>query len=115
MIIRKEFDFHTVEAVKSEYSVEFKIYTGIGYIEQYEEDLKMGFDDTGPQYDEDPLMVGYIKWDGCSNWDFPLPQGVTHPLHFCSHLEIKAFGNMLASLYEWAAELMPNHKDMILG
>jgi hypothetical protein len=94
-IVRREFEFFTVEAKKDTHHVDFTIYEGIGY-------------------DDDPLVKGYVKWDGCSNWDFPLEAGVTHPLHFCGRQEIRCFGKMLAELYEWAAELMPEHKEMIL-
>jgi hypothetical protein len=114
-IIRREFDFFTVEAKKDTHHVDFTIYEGIGFLESFEEQVKIGIDSTlGPNYDDDPLVKGYVKWDGCSNWDFPLEAGVTYPLHFCGQQEIRCFGKMLAELYEWAAELMPEHKEMIL-
>jgi len=113
-IFRREFDFFTVEAKKDNFHVDFKIYEGIGFLESFEKQIKLGIDPTlGPNYDDKPLIEGYIKWDGCSNWDFPLEPGTTHPLHFCSHQQIKSFGYMFSSLYEWAAELMPDQK-MIL-
>lgn len=61
----------------------------------------------------DPLITGYVKWDGCSNWDFP-SDGCTHPLHFCGKQDSIEFGEFLGKLYDWAAELLPNHaKEML--
>lgn len=102
-ILRKEFGFFTVEAIKKEYHVDYKIYEGIGHLDEL---------DKVPDYDgEEPIMVGYIKWDGCSNWKF---QEVSYPLHFCSYAEVKDFANLFPKLQEWTAELMAGN-DFILG
>ena len=55
-----------------------------------------------------PAIKGSVKWDGCSNWHFTYP---TYPLHFCSRNEATWFGEFMAGLYTWAAELMPEHKN----
>lgn len=49
------------------------------------------------------LFTGYVKWSGCSNWDF---QNKPCLLHFCSKEETVAFGTFLGKLYDWAAELI---------
>ena len=63
---------------------------------------------NGPTLD----FLGYIKWDGCSNWDFG--PNAHYPLHFCGMTEAGEFGKLIQKLYEWAAELMPEHKDELL-
>jgi len=80
----------TVAAELKGHFVEFTIYEGAEY------DTKL-----------DPLFVGVIKWDGCSNWDLP-------QFHFCTKGEARRLGEFLEELYYWAAELMPTNKDMIL-
>jgi hypothetical protein len=115
IVDRREFDFFTVEAKKNTNHVDFIIYEGIGYLEAFEKQIELGIDPAlGPNYDDGPLVKGYVKWDGCSNWDFPHEANTTHPLHFCGKLEAACFGKMIVELYEWAAELMPEHKSMIL-
>lgn len=57
----------------------------------------------------DYLFSGYVKWDGCSNWDFQSFNkrvGCTHPLHFCSKEDAVEFGVFLGQLYDWTAELI---------
>ena len=59
--------------------------------------------------DTDYLFSGYVKWDGCSNWDFQsfnARVGCTHPLHFCSKEDAIEFGVFLGKLYDWTAELI---------
>jgi len=57
---------------------------------------------------QEARFVGYIKWDGCSNWHL---HGRNYQLHFCSQKDSMDFGVLLSKLYDWAAELMPNHKE----
>lgn len=61
-----------------------------------------------------PWITGYVKWDGCSNWDFPQAgKNYTHPLHFYSRQSAIEFGQFLGKLYVWAAELLPESKDVL--
>lgn len=114
MIERREFDFFTVEAQREKSHVDFTIYEGVGYLKDFEEQIKLGIDPAlGPSYNDTPLVKGYIKWDGCSNWDFPLEPGVSHPLHFCGLQEVTAFSKMMPELYKWAAKLMPEHHKIL--
>lgn len=55
--------------------------------------------------DEDLVAKGYVKWDGCSNWDIS-PENVM--IHFCSGTDIKEFGQILESCYEYAKEHFDN-------
>lgn len=106
-ILRKEIGFFTIEAKKESHHVDFTIYKGTGYLESFDPE-------GGSNHEHNPFIKGYVKWDGCSNWDFPLGEGITHPLHFCDLKEIKSFCDMLSELYKWSAELMPENKEMIL-
>jgi hypothetical protein len=119
----KEFTFFTVEAVKDEYTIHFTAYNGVGYLENFEEQIKLGMDvsikeiialTNDPFNDPGPLFMCYIKWDGCSNWDFSTKENSSYPIHFCSSLEAFHFGKMIGDLYEWAAELSPENKEYIL-
>lgn len=48
-----------------------------------------------------PFVVGIIKWDGCSDWDF------TPAAHFCSRGELLELGQIMARLYDLASDLLP--------
>ena len=94
---------YTVEAILGEAAkdlplvhVDFRIYEGT--------------DHDRSQLPE-PQILAIVKWDGCSNWHF---DGGNYQLHFCGLMEAENFGILLTSLYEWAAELLPQHKDEIL-
>jgi hypothetical protein len=56
----------------------------------------------------EPLLKGTVKWDGCSDWHFGR---FYYPLYFYNKNQAKEFGLLLAGLYDWAAELMPQNKE----
>jgi len=79
----------------------------IVYAKLHEDEISVSFDVFEEiRWEEEPFFAGYIKWDGCSNWDF-LDKGF--PLHFCEQLDARNFGVFLSELYDWAQELMPKH------
>ena len=80
-------------------SVEFLVYEG---------------DEDRGNRNPDALFTGYVKWDGCSNWDFGGERGTTHPLHFCGLRPARQFGELLVELYKWAGELMPDNEKHIM-
>ena len=57
--------------------------------------------------DKEPMFIGHVKWDGCSNWH--IPNG-NYQFHFCSIEQAKNLGVLLGELYEWANELMPEQE-----
>jgi hypothetical protein len=59
---------------------------------------------------QEARFVGYIKGDGCSNWHL---HGRNCQLHFCNQKEANQFGQLLSKLYDWASELMPQHKEKL--
>lgn len=59
------------------------------------------------QLDEIIFMKGYVRWDGCSNWDFE----DRYPLHFCRPKDAEIFALLIKKLYEFAAKLMPDYAD----
>lgn len=54
-------------------------------------------------------LSAFIKWDGCCDIHFK-----EHGHHFCGIKDAGAVGLLLRRLYELAAELMPEHRDMVL-
>lgn len=87
----KEICDYTVEAKPSEFHVDFKV----------------SGDNNG---EIEPMFEGYVRWDGCSNWN--IPDGY-YQIHFCSKKQAENLGKLLGALYEWAAELMPTHDDIL--
>ncbi len=57
--------------------------------------------DDEPAFDEKPDLTGWVKWDGCSNWE------VDGYFHSCSRAELEQLGQVLARCWDWAAELLP--------
>jgi hypothetical protein len=54
-----------------------------------------------PCYDEERIFfTGFVKWDGCSNWDMGL--------HFCSKKQAVELGTLLGRLYGLAARMIPH-------
>jgi hypothetical protein len=62
-IVRREFEFFTVEAKKDTHHVDFTIYEGIGYLESFEEQVKLGIDPAlGPG-----TTARLCRWTGSSH------------------------------------------------
>lgn len=64
---------------------------------------------------ENPLaavdyIVGSVKWDGCSNWDFD-PNDERVMLHGCSRSDLERIGQILAICWDLTATLCPNWAD----
>lgn len=51
------------------------------------------------------LIIGVIKWDGCSDVEF------TSPMHGCSRSDMTRIGELFERLFDLAGELMPEHKE----
>ena len=91
---------YTIAAESGEAHVDFLVYRG-----------DAGPDDGVCNTDMKPYFEGYIKWDGCSNWN--IPPG-NFQLHFCGLKPTRDFGTLFERMYFLAAELLPKHKDEIL-
>jgi hypothetical protein len=59
------------------------------------------------------FLHGFVKNSGCSNWHID-DQGAEDYFHFCSQLESRQLGELLACLYDIAADLMPDHRYEIV-
>lgn len=57
-------------------------------------------DTKGTSPDDEPIFTGFIRWDGCSNWN---DEGC---LHFCGGKEAAEFGALLAIMYDIAQSEM---------
>lgn len=61
-------------------------------------------------YDDDWVIIdGFVKWDGCSNWNFNTENCM---LHFCDKDEAAELGKIMALLYEIAHAMMKRHRDL---
>ena len=104
----KQIGKYAVYADQKEVSVNFYIYNDL------DEDVEIAAAMTTLPHNK-PLVTGFVKWDGCSHWHFPIEPNTTHPLHFDDQSEAIEFGEMLAKCYDWTAELLPQHKGDILN
>lgn len=63
--------------------------------------------------DADVFLEGDIKWDGCSNWDFP---GVADcMLHFCDLKQASGIGRLMQRMYEIASMRIPSFDFDLAG
>ena len=86
--------------------VEFEIYEIQGRAED-ESRLYAGADLKNAPLDEAvPTIKGYVKWDGCSNWQFPL--GDSCCFHGCERKDLLSFGFIMAHCWDITKELLPN-------
>lgn len=86
------------------YRVQFEVFeanswTGAG---------EMGIDPPLTICDEEHVLTGYVKWDGCSDWDYRTGQCMRH---YCGVAGLKSFSDMQVGLYTLAAELMAELGD----
>jgi hypothetical protein len=52
-----------------------------------------------------PFVIGNIKWDGCSDWDFsPYPDSCIP--HFCSRKSAHVISRIIDVVYDIAAQVM---------
>lgn len=58
---------------------------------------------TEPQYKSNPILTGYIKWDGCME----LHGG----FHICSIQQLKAINQLIVEVYQKSYELMDENAD----
>lgn len=92
-----------VVAQVNEYDVEFSVF-----------DIKafnVGRKNSNPSQDIDVNLAqrylhGWVKWDGCS--DFHFDEQERHYLHGCSRQDILRIGEIMATCWDWASELLPS-------
>jgi hypothetical protein len=92
------------------YWIDFEVYEIVG-VEMHPVEGRLLFDCETPSGcsgtthildDADEFITGFIKWDGCSEWDLG-----NH--HFCSVKQAASVGPLLRRLYEIAAQWMPSN------
>lgn len=97
-------DYHITATVRS-HRVDFRVVNIIGW----------DCDDVSKPYLFGPLMneatetpeaapafwTGFIKWDGCSNWDFKTEDCAAH---FCGRESATGIGRLMGRLYGITAE-----------
>lgn len=87
--------FCIVVAETGEYDINFTIYEfqygGIGGQKPTVEELSRS----------DQIAKGYVKWDGCSEWD-------VEGWHACSKKQLKDMSEIFSRCWDMASELCPN-------
>lgn len=56
---------------------------------------------------EQPDIAGFIKWDGCSNWNTPDDVAI----HFCGTRNVVNLMNAILACYHIAGQYMPEAKE----
>lgn len=83
--------FTAFATVRNEREVDFRIFKHEG---------QSLIDDEPSFHSETPDLTGWVKWDGCSNWE------VDGYFHGCSRAELEQLGQTLVLCWDWAAELL---------
>lgn len=95
-----------------EYHADFKVYRVWQVLEPWD---GVGFQRKGSDIEPDFVQLveeaevflsGFVKWDGCSNWDFG--EG---SIHFCDVDSAAEIGELFRKLYAWAKELGQDRLD----
>jgi hypothetical protein len=87
-IFLEELNLAIIVKEKADYSVDYEVYKAYEQINGFELD--------------ELVVKGYVKWDGCSNWEF------SNLLHFCSKEEIENLSVAMRKCWDLTAELCPN-------
>lgn len=90
-----EFPTYRIQHESFTHYVEFKVFEVNGAYEGEETKWVIA--------DEQPILNGSVKWDGCSNWDYLTNECMAH---YCGVSGVKRFGDMQVHLYALAAQLM---------
>lgn len=95
-----------VVATPEEYHVEYKIYTVAGReFDGTDYTIPVFRNETTTPEHAEVFAHGFVKWDGCSNWDFDACQCLM--IHACSRKNLTNIGEVLARCWDWTAELLP--------
>lgn len=95
-------DWFVIQSELKNLHVDFYIYK----IEGIDSNSNLSFLDKEDDLVEDislakPLITGYVKWDGCSNWNFG-----DDMMHFCFKESAVMIGTMLGRCYDIAKKEM---------
>lgn len=86
--------FHEVDG---DYRVNFRIHEWDGAEVGDDDDLTPVF-----SKDDKPVMAGYVKWDGCSDWDT-----ANGSIHFCTRDGAQKLGLAMERCWDLAAAVFP--------
>ena len=89
------------------YEAEFKVYEIVSRKEDGTPYFRTG--KCGPSETEDfskaeVFASGFVKWDGCSNWNFDANEGVM--MHGCRRTDLLDWGLVLAKCWDMAEDLV---------
>lgn len=83
--------FTAVAEVAGERQVNFRLYQHEG----------QSLDDDSPTLGSEPDLRGWVKRDGCSDWE---TRGY---FHACTREQLEQLGAALARCWDWSVELLP--------
>lgn len=98
---------YSVDCEVCEYHVKFTVHGIAGYLQPTNErsyERAPGSEWTENLAEARADFSGTVKWDGCSNWNFPRDSC----LHFCTKKSAIDLGVLLGRLYDVAKEELPN-------
>ena len=95
---------YTVTAEYKSHSVDIEVFSHVGVMENGEHLFDLGDCNTTDDITEAiPAFTGFVKWDGCSNWDLSSPDGVM--FHACDQETLRDVGELLSRCYGLGANL----------
>lgn len=107
-IVQENFEGYTICCELHKLRVEFHVFQIVGWLkEDAQRLLYLKKDSIDPYETVEEIMNaekcihGYVKWDGCSNWDFHTDEVL---MHFCGRRAAMAFGKVLDRMYQIARE-----------
>lgn len=109
LIIFKDIWFAVI-AEPEEYCVNYKIYEIGEFLEDGKDTPKFNRAgaQTGPDHveniaDAEVFAHGFVKWDGCSNWEFDIQNKVM--IHACERNQLVNLGEVLARCWDMTEKL----------
>ncbi len=103
---------YAVIAEPKEYSVDYRVFKILGHqqgnapgvfdVPMYGNDLETRTTDIEQA---EAFMSGFVKWDGCSNWDFEDNERCM--FHGCDEGDLLNFGRVMAECWRLTADLLP--------
>lgn len=106
---RGEGGYYFVRYCPTDYHVDFKVWELITF------SAPVMFGEFGENMsekpdDHKPFIDGAVKWDGCSNFDFPELKECM--LHGCSRQDLTDIGILLGRIWDQCVALCPNAAEV---
>jgi hypothetical protein len=101
---------YTIKADYKEYHIDFYVYRNMTYgLDADENDSVVWLKKNGTWQEEtsnieeaETYVHGFIKWDGCSNWEYNKDSDIM--IHFCGSNEAEFAAKVIPLCYKIASE-----------